>query len=473
MSRTFYIADANGDTSFQHVTLDILSEPICMNVGVALMPFMENGFHFIKEENIFKSEYEEGLNDVETGFVKYLYKIRQANRNKTTLAYTSISGPNRFNRRERIFIGGKIFPVMSISYGSNFSGGTLGFGKEDADCSSSKMEIKSVSTYELKILFGESLNEYYAFSKQYISVDNDKIKIYLPKETEIGVDYPSLMKDFLTNGEKTKIATINGEFPDMEIYTMATGISYLTKACWLTKDRKAKTDTWKNACMYIVEHKLLGVLGPFGQIADFYKLLDEKMFETKHKTRWLKGAKKLVDALTILDGGSSFVANDVEVILSELNIGICDYAITQFYELFYGKYKNDHLDTMGKAYSWDLAFVKHEQGVVAVPIYAKTSKNTIQTFQAMADRDASLDPINAIHGIGSWGIKNFWRRVTPEFDEPWNGKVTDAGFRIDLPMLMLWLDKHKPTSTPFKGKVDNKGFLKEEYKKIIRDYEAK
>ncbi len=62
---------------------------------------------------------------------------------------------------------------------------------------------------------------------------------------------------------------------------------------------------------------------------------------------------------------------------------------------------------------------------------------------------------------------------TPRFDDPWEGKVTDAGFRIDLPMLMLWLDRHKPTSTAFKGKTDSKGFLKEKYKKIIRDYEAK
>jgi hypothetical protein len=40
-------------------------------------------------------------------------------------------------------------------------------------------------------------------------------------------------------------------------------------------------------------------------------------------------------------------------------------------------------------------------------------------------------------------------------------------------MLMLWLDTHKPTSAPFKGKTDSKGFLKKEFKDIIKDYEAK
>jgi hypothetical protein len=63
--------------------------------------------------------------------------------------------------------------------------------------------------------------------------------------------------------------------------------------------------------------------------------------------------------------------------------------------------------------------------------------------------------------------------VIPEFDDPWHGDVKDAGFRIDLPMLMLWLDRHKPTSAPFKGKTDSKGFLKKEFKDIIKDYEAK
>ena len=62
---------------------------------------------------------------------------------------------------------------------------------------------------------------------------------------------------------------------------------------------------------------------------------------------------------------------------------------------------------------------------------------------------------------------------TPRFDDPWEGKVTDAGFRIDLPMLMLWLDRHKPTSPHFKGKTDSKGFLKKEFKDIIKNYEVK
>ena len=138
--------------------------------------------------------------------------------------------------------------------------------------------------------------------------------------------------------------------------------------------------------MYIVEHKYQGVLGQFEQIADFYKLLKDKIAKSKHKSRWLKGAYKLVNALKIMDGGFSIVDNDVEVILSELNLGICDFAITQFYELFYGNRKNNPLDTMKKAYDWDLAFVKHEQGVLAIPIYKKTNNKTLMNFKLWQTR---------------------------------------------------------------------------------------
>ena len=430
-----------------------------MNIGVALMPFMEDGFHFIKEDNISSSEKAEGLNEVETGFVKYLYKIRKANRENKKLEYKTFSGPNRLYIRERIFIAGKIFPVMSISYSG-----------EDIDCSTSKITTKSVSGAELKLMFEGLFEEDKAFSNEYLSIDNDNIRLYLPKNTEIDIDYKNLLIDFLTNGTKTETAATHGEFPDLETYTLATGKTELKDGCWLTKNRDANDDTWKNACMYILENKLQGVLAPFSQIADFYTLLDDKITnDTKHKTRWLKGAKKLVNSLKLMDGGFTLVANDVEIILNELNIGICDYAITQFYELFYGKYKDNPLEKRQDAYEWDLAFVQHEQGVVAVPIYSKTNKNTIDKYQDMADQDAK-----GSHGLGGWGIDKVLRRkVIPEFDEPWDGKVTDAQFRIDLPMLMLWVDRHKPTGENFKDKVDEKGYLLDKYKLIIEKYEAK
>ncbi|MDH2208327.1 MULTISPECIES: hypothetical protein [Empedobacter] len=456
MARTLTVIDINGeDVTHLNASIDILDEPVCMNLGVAFMPFMDEEFLFLKEDASPDSTF--GVNKVETELVKFLYQIRKKNRLKDSIEYDPYTNPYALVTRSRIFIGGKIFSSIDVRYSKEYSDYTK---KNKANCSNIKKD--TLSKAELEKFNNKNI------SSTYISIDNGKIKIFLPKETLIGVNYFETLYDFLTNGSRTAEAVKYGEFPDLDFYELATGNTKLQNGCWLTKDRKSKNDTWKNACMYIVEHKLQGVIAPFSQIADFYGLLKEKVAQSKHKTRWLKGAYKLVDALNIVDGGSAFVSNDVEIILNELNIGICDYAITQFYDLFYGKYKNSPLDTFDKAYKWDLSFVQHEQGSVALPIYAKVSKNTIEKFQNMADKD----------GQSGWhGATGIFNRVTPEFDDPWNGKVTDPQFRIDLPMLMLWLDKHKPTikdkNSPFYGKVDKNGYLLEKYKKIIRKYEAK
>lgn len=88
-------------------------EPICMNVGVTFMPFMEDEYHFLKEENL---NSEDGLNEIETTFVKYLYKIRKCNRTNEKIEYELISSPNSLTLRNRVFIGGKIFPDIAIFY---------------------------------------------------------------------------------------------------------------------------------------------------------------------------------------------------------------------------------------------------------------------------------------------------------------------------------------------------------------------
>lgn len=459
MEKTFYISHAGGK-DFEHITLDILSERIYMNEGIALMPFMNEKYYFV--DIVLRS----GFNEVETNFVEYLYRLRKANREKKKVEYTTFSGPNENHPRDRVFIGGKIFPILNIFYSSSFES-TMGIGGSAADLT--KIEKRNITSYELRLLMGETFQEYAQYSNTYISIDNDKIRIYLPKYSDINIDYAEVMYDFLTNGQMTMLAATHGEFPNMDMYEIATGKKKLQEGCWLKKDRKDNTNTWRFACMDVIKNKWQGIFGPFEQIYSFYNFVDEMVIKYKHKCRWTKGARKLVKALTQLEGGSMFIYDDVEVILSELNLGICDFAVTQFYELFYGKYSSNPLDTLQKGYEFDKAFVTYEQQVVAVPIYKKASTKTIERYQDMADKDAKGQ-----HGTGSWAMDAVVRnKVIPEFDEPWNAKVTDAVFRTDLPLLMLWLDRHKPTALPFKGKTDKNGYLKAEYKAIIKKYEVK
>ena len=61
--------------------------------------------------------------------------------------------------------------------------------------------------------------------------------------------------------------------------------------------------------------------------------------------------------------------------------------------------------------------------------------------------------------------------VVPAFDDSSpNAKVTYSQFRIDLPLLMLYLDKHKPKWYGFKSKLKQDGTVNDDIKKIIKDY---
>ncbi|MCZ8144591.1 hypothetical protein [Flavobacterium sp.] len=85
--------------------------------------------------------------------------------------------------------------------------------------------------------------------------------------------------------------------------------------------------------------------------------------------------------------------------LNELNLGICDYAITQFYDLIYGNYAVTPLKD-DNAYNWDKKFIEYEQSTVAPPIYEKTSTTTIKKYQKMANKDG-IDLKNGVSSLGT------------------------------------------------------------------------
>jgi len=201
---------------------EVVESEVCLNLGWALMPFMDDakGFQFIKEFKTVTGNSPEGLNNVQQDFVKYLYAIRKANREGTPLAYSWFKNPREYVQRDRVFVAGTIFPVMSIAYSG-----------DAAICSRSKMEIKTRTITELRLLFGEDFHQYKAYSLEYISIDDDKICVYVPKFSVIGMDYARLLLDFLTNGSQTQTAANHGEFPDLETYELATEKKTLSKGC--------------------------------------------------------------------------------------------------------------------------------------------------------------------------------------------------------------------------------------------------
>lgn len=112
------------------------------------------------------------------------------------------------------------------------------------------------------------------------------------------------------------------------------------------------------------------------------------------------------------------------------------------------------------AYQFDLRLITHEQGVIAKPFYAKASAETINDFQEVADQKW-LSWNSAALGA------KFFNHVTPSFSQ-FNASVSDFQFRIDLPMLMLWLDRHIPIWVGFLNSGGKT--VRADVKKTIREY---
>ena len=399
---------------------------------------------------IFQDSEQGELNETELDFVKFLYKIKNANKDNTKFTLNPLKDPIAGFLRERVFVAGKIFPKLIIGY--NYTNGI--------EVEAQNIELKSTNNGQIYIGIGNTVN------------------IYITKDV-LGNSYANELYSFLTN-DRLFDKFNKGEFKDYNTYKLILGKSAKPEnkidgldGCWLKKDRESepKTQTWKNAMDYILKNKSTGILAPFAQIADFYDYVKDRCNQKGHQVKWFKGAAKLVHALAEdklrigggLEGGSNLISNDVELILNELNLGICDFAIGKFNSLLYGQYANTPL--IGEnAYLFDKSFIEEEQGTIAPPIYNKTPQSTIDKFQNMADKDAE-----GSHGFGAWLFSD----VTPAFDdfEP-AALVTDSLFRIDLPLLMLHLNRHHPKANSFKNHLNPDGTLNEAYKSKIRDYEV-
>lgn len=155
------------------------------------------------------------------------------------------------------------------------------------------------------------------------------------------------------------------------------------------------------------------------------------------------------------------VNDGLEELLIDLNVGIQNGTLSSFNDLLYGKYANTPLKG-NAAQAWDTALVNYEQGQIAPGIYSNASKSAISYMQAMADGE-----------YGTWhGFMGAVGGRTPHFN--WFGaKVTDTQARIDIPLLMLYPNRHKPKWKGFKDKVNSDGTLNQRWLNIFKRYQIK
>gem|GEM_PF-1724794 len=256
----------------------------------------------------------------------------------------------------------------------------------------------------------------------------------------------------------------NNEFESMEAFKQATGKDQLGPYQWIKADRLAKTGTtWIKACEKITEDKAQGKLLPFAQVRDYYIWVTRKLDSMGHESRWVKGALYLVNELTGKYEGTlkmgTWSATEVIPLLEELNVGIVDYAITQFHRLMYGDLKDNPLKG-NDAYEFDKQFIETEQGQVALEIYQRyEGTKALETMNGMFTKESWL----------GWAA-SFVSKEIPTHQKHYNADLTDPetnfgqDARTHVPLYMLYPDKHR---SGIYAEIDRLLDLKE-YEKIFQ-----
>ena len=219
--------------------------------------------------------------------------------------------------------------------------------------------------------------------------------------------------DYYGEGEEEILGMFGNEFLSMERFTELTGRTELGRYEWLKEDRENNlSGTFDKAMEAMTRDQAQDVLLPFEQVRDYYIWIDRKLQAKGNHSRWVKGALYLVDELTdtfeegsVATGNWSFGGAQRAIpLLEDLNVGIANYAITQFYRLLYGDLKDNPL--LGDdAYEFDRDFVKQEQGSEAFKIYNRYKGSTeLRVLNQMFNGKGytgSLLP--GLRGNGKWG----------------------------------------------------------------------
>ena len=247
------------------------------------------------------------------------------------------------------------------------------------------------------------------------------------------------------------LGMFGNEYNDMEHFTELTGRQELGPYEWLKEDRENNlSGSFDTAMENMTRDQVPDILLPFVQVRDYYVWVTRKLDEKGHESRWVKGALYLVDELadTYDEGVTSghwFVTpgQDVIPLLEDLNVGIVNYAITQFHRLLYGDLKDDPLQGVD-AYEFDRQFIEHEQGEVAFSVYSEyEGTDAIETIDAMFNGTGFIG--NAIDAMSWAGLAN----GVPTFPDLTQADLTDPDSRFGqdarthIPLYMLYPDMHR------------------------------
>jgi len=177
------------------------------------------------------------------------------------------------------------------------------------------------------------------------------------------------------------------EWKSLGAYRKETGKTALSEGCWLKKDRKKKTETWKQANKYNLgrEDGHLRYKN-ISQVRDFYLWFDGERKRMGHEIQWFGVTAVVESQFSKLDSWvvRTFIVGNKEVknFAQEGTKKVFEYAFPQMKSLYFS---GDSL-TGKAAKEWDLQYGTGEQCVILEPFYKKFSPRAAKKLERIARR---------------------------------------------------------------------------------------
>ncbi|WP_293303118.1 hypothetical protein [Pedobacter sp. UBA4863] len=231
---------------------------------------------------------------------------------------------------------------------------------------------------------------------------------------------------------------------------------------WQRSERVNAWRGWRNAVYYITSRQNpvtgeLPWLMPFGQILAYYKQMYVFVKQKKHESKWLYGAYYLVEDLweayedDLTPAECPIFTNPILLqLLKDLNTGIAEFAITQFYRLLFGEFKNS--PRIGQtAFDFDRNFIIREQCFVAYDLYNDVYNIGASGLSALLDMSSlfnnELSWVGFIKSVDPTGI------VIPVIGGCYNSNLANPterygqDARTQVPLAMLYPNSYFADST--------------------------
>lgn len=179
--------------------------------------------------------------------------------------------------------------------------------------------------------------------------------------------------------------TYSQEWKNMHTYKKETGNANLQNGCWLKKDRKRNTETWKQANYYNLSvDKGNEKYKNIRQIRDFYIFYNEFRMQQGHDIKWMGIASVAANQLAKMENCflRLFVVRNKELVdfAHQGSTKVFAFSFPQLQQIYTSK----QIITGDDALIWDKKYGTIEQCEILQPLYDQLSDKAIKKLERMA-----------------------------------------------------------------------------------------